>query len=226
MNGTMTRLLVLAPHFDDAEFGCGGLMQVTPEMRIGGIGRQSRVVVVCSGDYVRSDGVEVLGGTRLNEAFKAFEMLGVTGSQLRGYPENGGPLWDYGRLVGEIERAVKANQPTDVLVCLPGFNQDHRALFDATVTAFRPGNLEANLLAYPYPGSCWGTDVPQWGKRYVRLSEQQVARKIAALNCHKSQFAGRKAGVGPEAARTLARQHGAEIGVEYAELFYVMKEVY
>jgi hypothetical protein len=52
-----------------------------------------------------------------------------------------------------------------------------------------------------------------------------VHRKIEALKLHKSQFEGRKIAVGPEAASILARQRGAEIGVEYAELIYVLKEI-
>ena len=222
MNAMAPRLLILAPHIDDAEFGLGGMIQRRLILEKAAI----RVVVISTGSYTRSDGVEVLASRRNEEMHTALQYLGLDDfSAHEGFPENGGLLWDYGKLVSMIEREVRKYEATEVFTCLPSFNQDHRALFDATITAFRPGNLAANLYAYEYPGNCWGGGDPKFGRRYITVLPNHVLRKIEALRLHKSQFDGRKVAVGPEAASILARQRGAEIGVEYAELIYVLKEI-
>lgn len=222
MNAMAPRLLILAPHIDDAEFGLGAMSQRRLILEKAAI----RVLIVASGSYTRSDGEEVAKHQRHEEMTNALQFLGLNDfSTHDGFPENGGLMWDYGKLVSTIEREVRKFEATEVFTCLPSVNQDHRVLFDATITAFRPGMTQASLYSYEYPGNAWGSQLPPFGKKYVVATPNHVHRKIEALRLHKSQFEGRKVAVNPEAASILARQRGAEIGVEYAELIYVLKEI-
>lgn len=215
------RLLVLAPHCDDAEFGVGAYLK-----RMSG-DADIRVVIFGHGSYTNVEGDTVSGADRMKEAIAALEILGVDDVVFRqGFTENQGLSADYPALVTMIEKEVIDFSPDTVFTCLPSFNQDHRVLYDATVTAFRPINLRANLCAYEYPGSSWGIDLPSWGKRYLRTTPESFNAKMDALRAHKSQFENRTVGVGPEAAYVLMRQRGAEIGVSHAELVYVMREIH
>lgn len=221
MNGTTRRALILAPHCDDAEFGLGIAIQ-----RLIEDGVHVTVNVFAYGDYARGDGAEVEGRTRTQESDSALEFLGVSEHRHRFvFKENAGLETPFAELVATVEQMVRQSRATEVYVCLPSFNQDHRAVHDATVTAFRPGAQTASLYAYEYPGNCWGPELPAGGKRYVRGQPRHLARKIEALKMHRSQFDGRQAGVSPQAAYRLARQRGAECGAEAAELVYVLKEV-
>lgn len=211
------RLLVLAPHADDAEFGLGAFIA-----RATDAGDKVTVLIAAFGNYERGS-VFVDGGKREGEARKALKHLGVSDVRFgHWFEENKALTANYGLLVSRIEELL--NEFDDIYVSLPSFNQDHRALYDAFVTATRPGMTWANLYAYEYPGNAWGPSLPLTGKKYLQASRSHAERKIEALNMHESQFKERFAAVGPEAAETLLRQRGAEIGRYGAELVYVLRE--
>jgi len=215
------RHLVLAPHHDDAEFGMGGCIQ-----KFLSDGDDVRVIVAARGNYTRSDWVKVLGSVRADESRAALTRLGVKDMVFEDwFVENGAMEAPFGSLVSDIEGAVREYEPTDVYVCLPSFNQDHRRLYEATLTVFRPGLQTASLYAYEYPGNLWAEPVPVFGRRYFIITADEMQGKFDALNMHKSQFEGRKVGVDPFAALKLATLRGAEIGEQYAEVLFVLREV-
>lgn len=221
MHTSNRHLLVFAPHSDDAEFGLGAHLVKAIEERA-----KVTVVIAAHGDYRR--GIEVIEGReREEESRMALGWLGVTRIDFaRWFEENQALTVDYGTLVGEIESQVNGYQPTEVYIPLPSFNQDHRVLYDAAITAFRPGNLKPSLYAYEYPGNAWGPPPPATGHRYLPCSKEHLERKIQALRMHASQFQNRYVAVGPEAARNLAIKRGDEVGeLTPAELVYVLREI-
>ena len=212
--------LIFAPHHDDAEFGLGGTIQ-----RLRARDEEIEVVVCAAGDYVRADGRPVTQAERERESQAALQHLGVNAMRLVPMmAENGGRAADFPKMVATIEAIIGELFPACVYVCLPSSNQDHQVLYEAVIAAFRPGRDQPALLAYEYPGNCWGPPPPAFGKRYVPLTAAEASRKLEALEMHVSQFEGRTAGVAPEAARVLAMQRGAEIARPFAELIYVLKE--
>ncbi|WP_339084797.1 PIG-L family deacetylase [Hyphomicrobium sp. ghe19] len=211
------RVLVLAPHADDAEFGIGAYIA-----RATDAGWHVTVVIGATGNYHRGS-VWIDGGSREGEARKALAHLGVTDVRFeKWFNENLALAADYTRIVTGIENLVSGYD--EVYVCLPSFNQDHRVLHDAFLTATRPGRTTANLYAYEYPGNCWGPPLPTCGKKYLVCSPVHAVRKLEALMMHKSQFDGRFVCVGPQAAKSLLDQRGSEVGPDPAELVYVMRE--
>jgi LmbE family N-acetylglucosaminyl deacetylase len=222
---TGERMLVFAPHCDDAEFGLGGWMQKAIAENVG----EFRVVVACDGSYTRSDGQWVDGDVRIKESVAALQSLGVTNVSHPGwFKENNGNVANYTALVQSIALEVEAWQPTEAFICLPSFNQDHRVLHEAFMTAFRPGQhpFVKHLWAYPYPGSHWGGYLPATGRTYIALTKEQVITKVAALRTHQSQFQGREPAVGPRSALVNMMQWGSEVGIEYAELLFLMREIH
>lgn len=218
------RILILAPHVDDTEFGLGVSIQRWLEERNATI----FVVVFASGSYTRSDGEYVCGNRRSEEFQKGMNVLGVDlFSQCTSYLENDGYSWNYKMLVTDIERYVSNFSATEVYTCLPSFNQDHQVLYNATMTAFRLGLAEGvSLYAYEYPGNAWGPVPPSVGKKYVIASSEHKRKKLSALMCHKTQFHGRMgSGVDPVSAVRLMEQRGAEIECDFAEVHYVIREI-
>jgi LmbE family N-acetylglucosaminyl deacetylase len=220
----MKNVLVLAPHPDDAEFGVGGAIH-----RMLFEGYAITVVVAVTGGYRRLDGTEIGGGTRLEEAKRAMQMLGRVELRMESwFKENEGDTTPQKDLIGKVE-AVLWERPWEmVFVNLPSFNQDHRALYDAVLTAFRPvsRSLPARLCAYEYPGNSWGPATSGLGTMYVALNQVQLNAKLRALRCHVSQFSGRQGNhVSPEGAELLAKWRGSEIGVDYAERFNPLRWV-
>ena len=227
MSGTINKrqVLVIAPHADDAEFGIGGLLyKLTSWISETDV----RVVVMAKGGYRRSSGQYVDYDGRKNEAREALAILGVHDVVFAAaFDENRALEEPYSQIVNAIELEIEKFDPTSLFVCLPSFNQDHQRVFDAFVTATRPGALAPSVqhvCAYEYPGNSWGPAGPKWGRVYVRLNESVMKSKLEALARHKSQFAGREGEhVTPDGARKLAALRGSECGSPYAELVYLMR---
>lgn len=220
----MEKMLIFAPHIDDAEFGVGGWIARAKREGLA----EAHVLVAFSGNsYVRSDRVRVTYDDRKLEMNRAMKTLGVVSwRSSEWFPENSGYTVDYPLLVNLISDHIEETDPTEVFVCLPSFNQDHKVLFDAVVTALRPGMHPRvkHVWAYEYPGNAWGSERPAWGRAYLELTPGDVQLKMDSLNCHETQFKGRTVAVAPWAAHAMMLQRGAEIGVTYAECVYLLRE--
>jgi LmbE family N-acetylglucosaminyl deacetylase len=225
----MERILVLAPHADDAEFGLGGTLHklaADPAVRI-------KVVIFAWGNYRHRNGHAVTGETRRAETAAAMAILGVEDyTFLQAFSENQALQAEYPAIVRHIDRALKEFQPDTVFTCLPSFNQDHEVLHKATLTAFRPGAADAiaRLYAYEYPGNVWGPESPGWGRVYVRLGAPDMAAKTNALWAHTSQFGTQFASfatglIHPEGAAILAHLRGMAAGCRQAELVFLIREL-
>lgn len=228
------KVLVIAPHHDDAEFGMGGYISALCDDP----NNQVHIGVLCHGDYTSASGVKVLSGTREKESILAYTVLSGTRSEAITYsfcrviPENGALETTYGVVVSEIEAMIEEIAPDEVFIPLPSFNQDHEVVYKAAITATRPNRYTPypRLWAYEYPGNCWSaTPKPSTGRCYVSLEERHIDRKVGSLYCHASQFNTENltgAVAQPENSRILAVQRGAEVGRDFAECFWLLREVY
>lgn len=217
----MKKHLILAPHHDDTEFGLGGCVQKWLEA-----GDKITVMIFYQGGYTRSDGKPIRHSVRMEETIASFKLLGIASWYLchQVFVENHGNE-RFSEMVSAIEHIVRTEKPTDTYVCLPSFNQDHVALFEATKTAFRPLNLRSNLHAYEYAGNIVpdADPVPAFGQTYHPLTEAQAEKKMAALRLHVSQWeGGRKPWVCPERAELMMLLRGALCDTKYAECTYLM----
>lgn len=216
-------LLVIAPHFDDAEFGCGGLLA-----KFRGV-MPTRVLVLSASSYKDARGQTIVGSVREHEGKVAASALGYELTLVRVANENEFLGASYSNVVGVIERHVKEWMPKLVVIPTPSYNQDHRVTYDACMTVLRPTwQPMLDVWAYEYPMSCWGpgvVDGPFVGKKYVRLDIDQMNLKLAALAAHKSQVFGKKGLSSCDGALALARMRGAEIGEDYAERFVPLREI-
>jgi LmbE family N-acetylglucosaminyl deacetylase len=217
------KLLVIAPHCDDAEFGCGGY--------IARHGKDAMIVTVGASDLKLVGAYETTtGAQRLEEQKAAVEVLGCRWAmdEIPGLFENNYPPM-FNSILGLIEDMIDAYRPQELLFPLPSFNQDHETVYRACITALRPTMPRPYLkktMAYEYPMNCWGPQVPDLGKVYVPLTYGEFHQKLEALNCHKSQVGDREHSIaGSMGVANLAVMRGLECGERWAELFYLHKEV-
>jgi hypothetical protein len=84
------------------------------------------------------------------------------------------------------------------------------------------------IAAYEYAASGWGSgssaDAGRGGM-YVEIGEEGLEAKIAALRCYKTQIRDDNHCWSIESARARAKMHGLESGLDYAELFYIMRQL-
>jgi N-acetylglucosamine malate deacetylase 1 len=224
-------ILVVAAHPDDEVLGCGGTIA-----RHADAGDQVRVLIVAEGATSRqqqrdrnqaSDELSALA----QAAQQAGAILGAQGVELLDLPDNRLDSLDRLDLIKQIEERISRHQPQVVYVHHAGdVNIDHRRLHEAVVTACRPtpGQPVRRLLSFEVasstewqpPGSAPAFH-PNW---FVDISSQWP-RKREALEAYASEMRPWPHARSIEALEHLARWRGAQVGVEAAEAFCLLRQL-
>ena len=225
------RVLVVAAHPDDEVLGCGGTI-----VRHSDAGDQVQVLIVAEGatsrlaERDREKVADELSGLT-EAAYKAGTILGATGVELLDLPDNRLDSLDRLELVKLIEEQVNKKRPQVVYLHHCGdVNVDHRRLHEAVVTACRPTPMQpirrllsfevASSTEWQTPGSAQAFQ-PNW---YVDISTQWE-RKREALEAYSSEMRKWPHARSIEAVEHLARWRGAQVGVEAAEAFCLLRQL-
>jgi len=221
--------VVLAPHADDEAMGCAGLMA-----RLAAAG--SRIHVV----YLAVDGFHHYGlehetsyAERIAEIEHVLELFGehctyeiAYGNrdlieQLDTLPRR--------ELVDRFEAVLDEHQPELLLLpALPDYDQDHQAVFHAAHAAARPiaaqfGKwLVPHVLAYEMTKLQWASEpLPRFGA-FCDVTDV-LETKLEAVRRYATMLRPSPHIRSLESVRALATIRGAEIGVEAAEAFAVLR---
>ena len=224
-------IFIVAAHPDDEVLGCGGTIA-----RHADAGDQVRVLIVAEGATSRQqqrDRVQATGelSALAQAAQKAGAILGAKGVELLDLPDNRLDSLDRLDLIKQIELRIERHQPQVVYVHHAGdVNIDHRRLHEAVVTACRPtpGQPVKRLLSFEVasstewqpPGSAPAFQ-PNW---FVDISAQWL-RKREALEAYASEMRPWPHARSIQAVEHLARWRGAQVGVEAAEAFCLLREL-
>ena len=207
MNGWQ-RAVVLAPHTDDGEFGCGGAMA-----RLVDDGADVRYVAFSIATRSLPEGFPP--DTLAREVREATTELGIPAENLtvhdfdvRTFPEHRQEILELLiRLWNEWEPDV-VFQPS-----LHDIHQDHQTIAAEGLRAFK----RTTILGYEIP---WN-NLDFAYQAYVALEQRHIERKEAALARYASQQHRRYAN--REYIWNLARTHGINVNREYAEVFQVYR---
>jgi len=199
-----SNVLVLAPHTDDGEFGCGGTMARFVEQK-------ARVTYVAFSTATRSVPKGFPKDILATEVRQATTQLGIAEEDLRvldfeqrPFPTNRQDILE--KLI-EIQTELKPD-----LVLMPSLNdvhQDHNTIAQEGLRAFK----RTTVLGYEIP---WNNFTFQH-QVYVRLEARHIDRKVAALDCYRSQQHRNYAR--EDYIRNLAFTRAIDVGCELAEVF-------
>ena len=219
------KVLVIAAHPDDEVLGCGGTIA-----RHADAGDQVHILIVAEGATSRqlqrdriqaSEELSALG----KAANTAGSVLGTAGVELLDLPDNRLDSIDRLDLIKQIEDRINYHQPQVIYVHHAGdVNVDHRRLHEAVITACRPtpGQSVRRMLSYEVasssewqpPGSA-PTFTPNWFIDICAHVSKVYASEMRAWPHARSL----------EALEHLARWRGAQVGVEAAEAFFLLRQV-
>ena len=210
MIGAWERVLVLAPHTDDGEFGCGGTMARLVEG-----GAEVRYVAFSIATRSLPEGFppdtlrhEVRAATA--ELGLAEEALTVHDFDVRSFPEHRQEILELLVALWEEWKPDVVFQPS-----LNDVHQDHQVVAAEGLRAFK----RTTILGYEIPWNNFDFSY----QAYVALERRHVERKIAALGHYESQQHRRYSD--PEYIQNVARTHGINVNREYAEVFQVYRVV-
>jgi N-acetylglucosamine malate deacetylase 1 len=210
MIGRWERVLVLAPHTDDGEFGCGGTMA-----RLVDANADVRYVAFSTATKSLPDGFPPDALER--EVLEATAELGIPGDKLtvhdfevRTFPERRQEILELLIALWEDWRPDAVLQPSH-----HDIHQDHQVVAAEGLRAFK----RTTILGYEIPWNNFNFDY----QAYFALERSHLERKVAALSKYASQQHRRYAD--PEYIWNIARTHGINVNREYAEVFQVYRVV-
>lgn len=203
-------ILILAPHTDDGEFGCGATIARYAE-------EGARVVYAAFSAAEQSVLPHLPRDILRTEVRQATSILGVSNEdclvfdfEVRCFPKQRQKILD--KMIG----LQKKYQPD--MVFLPSANdthQDHQTIAQEGFRAFK----RTTMLGYEVP---WN-NLDFRTSCFVDVSENHLKYKINALDKYESQKHRNYAN--EEFIRSLALTRGVQIGKRYAEAFEVVRWV-
>lgn len=204
------KVLILAPHTDDGEFGCGGSISKW-------VGEGKEVYYVAFSSAKKSVPPGMPKNILEKEVREATQVLGIEPNNLVlfNYPVREFPTYRQKILEDMVGLGNKLNPE---LVLLPSTNdthQDHQTISQEGFRAFK----KTSMIGYemPYNNLNFSTNL------FVVLEEEHVSKKVQALKCYKSQAS--KIYATSDFIMSLASVRGTQIGVKYAEAFEVIRWV-
>ncbi len=204
------KILVLSPHTDDGELGCGGSIDKFIKE-----GNEVYYVAFSTADESVPTGYpkDVLE----KEVKAATKILGIPPSNLIVYKFQVRKL-NYVRqeILDELIKIKKKINPD--MVFLPSTNdlhQDHYTVREEGLRAFK----QITVFGYEL---CWN-NITFHTQAFIKLNKKNVDKKIRALRAYKSQ--SHRAYTKQEFVSGLANVRGTQIGAKYAETFEVLRWV-
>lgn len=204
------RIMILAPHTDDGEFGCGGTIARFLE-------EGSEVFYTAFSVCEQSLPYGFKEDQLKDELIDATTTIGISPSnvlvhkyEVRRFPENRQSI------LQDIIDTRNDVQPDLVLMpCMDDIHQDHQVIAAEGARAYK----NTTILSYEM---LWN-NLSITTSSFVILQERHVQKKVDALACYKTQNFRHYAN--SEFVWSLARTRGAQVAQKYAEVFQLVRLV-
>lgn len=204
-----SRILVLAPHTDDGELGCGGSIAKFIEQNAD-LWYAAFSVIKIEREGYPEDALR----KELAEAMKALKVpeknVLTFGYQVRQFSSHRQEI---------LEDLIKLREeisPDIILMpSLLDLHQDHKTVAEEGRRAFK----KDTILGYEQP---WN-NISFSTACFVPLDKRHIEKKLEALACYKTQQY--RTYLSPGFIKGLARTRGTQIEKEYAEAFEVVRWV-
>ena len=204
------RVLVLAPHTDDGEFGCGGTIARLLE-------RGVEVRYVAFSIATKSLPPGFPPDTLAQEVRAATTEIGIPPEGLTVHDLEVRTFPEHRQEILELLIALWEDWPPDAVLqpSIGDIHQDHQVVAAEGLRAFK----RTTVLGYEIPWNSLNFNY----QAYVALEHRHIERKVAALARYASQQHRNYAN--PDYIWNLARTRGINVGREFAEAFEVYRVV-
>ena len=195
------KILALAPHTDDVELGCGGVL--------------SKYKDTAEIDVVAFTAAQPLSkGNPVDEFKNAMDLVNANVTFLNYEPR---VLNIQRQRVLDTLWKLNQEKQYDVVFCPSTYDnhQDHKVIQEECFRAFK----KTSILGYELLWNCrtFRTDV------FVSLEKKHLELKIKMLDCYKTQ--GERVFMSKDYVFDIARTRGLQVGHKYAESFEAIRIV-
>jgi LmbE family N-acetylglucosaminyl deacetylase len=201
--------LIIAPHIDDELLGCFSSID------------SDTFILYCGMDEskIKFDWVK----QRPDSDTRLKELQAVQEEMLFSYEILNNEVNNYviQNLIPEFERVINQVQPDELYIPVPSYNQDHRVVYEAALTALRPHDVNffvKRVLVYEQIQDLWNHNYHSFNPTFFRTLD--IDKKIKMYNLMQSQV---RAFRNNNMLQTLAELRGIQANVKYAEAFEVLR---
>lgn len=204
------QVLVLGPHTDDGEFGCGGTIA-----KFIAEGKEVYYATFSCAEESVPEGMpkDIL----LTEVKNASRALGIKKENLINFRFRVRHFPQFRQDI--LEEMVKLRKQINPdLVFLPSkddVHQDHQTVYEEGLRAFK----FTRILGYEMP---WN-NLTMTTNCFVMLEDFHIGKKLEAIKCYESQVNAGRRYANEEFIKSQARTRGVQCGHHYAEAFQVIR---
>jgi LmbE family N-acetylglucosaminyl deacetylase len=205
------KVLILSPHTDDAELGCGASIAKMVE-------EGAEILWIVFSIAEQSLPGSLPKDTLRKEFMKAAGCIGLDDGDVIVHEFEVRKLLERRQnILEELVRVRREFAPDIVLTpsrC--DVHQDHQAVSNEAVRAFK---MHASIIGYELPWNHLTFDADM----FVRLEEKHLDKKHEMLQCYQSQYEKARNYFSQDFIRCLARVRGTQCNYQLAEAFEVIR---
>lgn len=204
--GDTNNFLILAPHTDDGELGCGGTIAKY-------IAAGKQIIYVAFSTCADSLPEGLAPDTLINECRKANKELGILETvfldfKVRHFFQNRQQILD-----AMIDLRKKFNPDTVFVPAKNDVHQDHQVVYTEALRAFK----FSSIIGYELPWNNWQFQPTLFEK----LTDESIEKKWSALKCYASQ--AHRTYMHKDFILSLAKVRGVQANVLFAEAFEIYR---
>ena len=197
--------LIISPHIDDEVLGCGGILDENCFVLHCGVENRS---------YVNAQ-------ERVDELEEMRKLAGFKYKLLKNQVNN----YRVADLIPEIENMINEHKPKQLFIPYASYNQDHRVVFEAAMTASRPHDTNffvKKVLIYEQPHVFFWSDATKSSFNPNYFVPIGVEKKLQLYGLLKSQVRPFRS---LDHVKALAVLRGGQSNSKYAEAFQIIRWV-
>lgn len=205
------KILILSPHTDDAELGCGGSIVKFIEN-----GKQVLWVAFSTAEDSLPSNLE--SDTLVKEFKNVIKYLNLGDKSFKIFNFKVRKLSERRQDVLEALVKIRKDFKPDLVIgpSLNDFHQDHFVVANEMIRAFK---TSASIICYELPWNHVKFDT----QYFMKLEDYHIKKKIELLNFYQSQFYVKRHYFTEDFIKGLAHTRGAQVGSSYAEAFEVIR---
>tara|TARA_R100000306_G_scaffold42211_2_gene40979 strand:- start:3755 stop:4372 length:618 start_codon:yes stop_codon:yes gene_type:complete len=201
--------MIISPHVDDEVLGCGGILS------------SDTFVLHCGLAENQQHGhVALTRAERVEEFHRVVQEIDFSFHLLH-HPVN---RYNASDLIPDIELYINKIQPDKIYIPHPSYNQDHRAVYEACLTALRPHDINffvKKVLIYEQP------HVVFWNHNYKTFNPNHfvkidIDKKLHLYSLIETQVRSFRSA---DHIKAIARVRGGQSGCDHAEAFEIIRWV-
>ena len=202
--------IVLSPHIDDEVLGCSGILD------------KETFVIYCgmNESHIKGDWIK----KRPEEEERLSELNSVVSLTNHSYKilDNKVNHYKLQDLISSFEKYINDYKPSEIYIPHPSYNQDHRVVYDAAMTALRPHDINhfvKRIFMYEQPHMLFWDDKDFKPNYFVPID---IERKVKMYELMKTQVRKFRSS---EHLRAISKIRGGQSNCEYAESFKILRWV-